>query len=148
MCIRDSRYGVYKLIQSWSQVRTSSTDCVFPITGSWVTNCPECTSEPVLVRDHIEDMEFIPFDGNGRIIKDSSGDYPAPEKSVIRERLYDIRGVDIKLVFRSKDNFFTRSGNRALTGLSSRNQTYEDRYLRDVVVVSVHTRNIGGESFQ
>jgi hypothetical protein len=143
-----NRYGVYKLIQSWSQVRTSSTDCVFPITGSWVTNCPECTSEPVLVRDHIEDMEFIPFDGNGRIIKDSSGDYPAPEKSVIRDRLYDIRGVDIKLIFRSKDNFFTRSGNRALTGLSSRNQTYEDRYLRDVVVVSVHTRNIGGESFQ
>ena len=57
-------------------------------------------------------MEFIPFDGNGRIIKDSSGllNYPAPEKSVIRERLYDIRGVDIKLVFRSKDNFFKRSG--------------------------------------
>ena len=71
--------------------------------------CPECTSEPVLVRDHIEDMEFIPFDGNGRIIKDSAGDYPAPEKSGIRERLYDIRGVDIKLIFRSKDNFHKKS---------------------------------------
>ncbi len=143
-----NRYGVYKLIQGWEQERTSDTDCIFPTLGLWTTTCPECTAEPVLVRDHIEDMEFIPFDGNGRVIKDSAGDYPAPEKTGIRDRLYDIRGVDIKLIFRSKDNFFTKKATRALTGLSGRNQSYDDRYLRDTVVVSVHTRNIGGESFQ
>ncbi len=143
-----NRYGVFKLIQGWEQERTSLTDCVFPTTGSWVTTCPECTSQPVLVRDHIEDMEFIPFDENGRVVRDSSGAYPAPELTGIRDRLYDIRGVDIKLIFRSKENFFSRRAARAITGLSSRNQSYEDQYLRDTVVVSVHTRNIGGESFQ
>ena len=143
-----NRYGVFKLIQSWEQARSSLTDCILPTTGSWVTTCPQCTTEPVLVRDHIEDMEFIPYDENGRIIKDTSGLYPAPELTGIKDRLYDIRGVDIKLIFRSKDNFFSRSATRSLTGLTSRNQSYEDRYLRDSVVVSVHTRNIGGESFQ
>ena len=130
------------------QERTSTTDCTFPTTGSWVTTCTECTSEPVLVRDHIEDMEFIPFDENGRVIRNAAGQYPAPELSGIRDRLYDIRGVDIKLIFRSKENFFSRRAARSLKGLSSRDQSYDDQYLRDSVVVSVHTRNIGGESFQ
>ena len=52
-------------------------------------------------------MEFIPFDENGRIIK-SSGDpfLSSPEHASMNDRIYDIRGVDIKIIFRSKDNFF------------------------------------------
>ena len=35
------------------------------------------------------------------------GRYPAPEASnSLRERLFDIRGVDVKLTFRSKEDFF------------------------------------------
>ena len=103
-----------------------------------------------LIRDHIEDMEFIPFDENGRIIK-SSGDaffYPVPEQASIKDRLYDIRGVDIKLIFRSKDKFFKEAANRQLTGLTNRNKNTVDRFLRDTVIVSVHTRNIGGQGLQ
>ena len=68
-----NRYGAFKLIQGWEQI--IDPPCFFPPAenGNWVTTCDECTEEPALIRDHIEDMEFIPFDENGRIIK-SSGD--------------------------------------------------------------------------
>ena len=141
------RYGVYKKISSWKQERASLTDCEFPISGSWVETCPECTSTPVLVRDHIEDMEFIPFDENGIVIKNTSGKFPAPELSDMRDKLYDIRGVDVRLTFRSKNHFFREGTARITTGLSGRDASNPDRYLRDSVIVSVHTRNIGGESF-
>ena len=145
-----NRYGAFKLVQGWEQRIEKS--CVFPPaeTGSWVTTCDECTAQPALIRDHIEDMEFIPFDENGRIIK-SSGDsfvYPAPEHASINDRIYDIRGVDIKIIFRSKDNFFKEAANRQLSGLTNRNKNTVDRFLRDTVIVSVHTRNIGGQGLQ
>jgi len=141
------RYGVYKKISSWKQERASETDCNFPTSGSWVDTCPECTSTPVLVRDHIEDMEFIPFDENGIVIKNASGKFPAPELSDMRDKLYDIRGVDVRLTFRSKNHFFREGIARITTGLSGRDASNPDRYLRDSVIVSVHTRNIGGEAF-
>ena len=151
------RYAIYKKIQSWSQPRDDLNDCEsFPFSSlkKWVPSaahpndvCPECTATPVLVRDYIEDMEFIPFDENGRIIRNASGKYPAPELSDIRDRLYDIRGVDIRLTFRSKEDFFRKKIARTITGLSGRDATNNDRFLRDSVIVSVHTRNIGGESF-
>ena len=145
-----NRYGAFKLVQGWEQ--RIEVSCAFPPaeTGSWVTTCDECTAQPALIRDHIEDMEFIPFDENGRIIK-SSGDsffYPAPEHASINDRIYDIRGVDIKIIFRSKDNFFKEAANRQLSGLTNRNKNTVDRFLRDTVIVSVHTRNIGGQGLQ
>ena len=145
-----NRYGAFKLIQGWEQI--IDPPCFFPPAenGNWVTTCDECTEEPALIRDHIEDMEFIPFDENGRIIK-SSGDsffYPAPEHASINDRIYDIRGVDIKIIFRSKDNFFKEAANRQLSGLTNRNKNTVDRFLRDTVIVSVHTRNIGGQGLQ
>ena len=145
-----NRYGAFKLIQGWEQI--IDPPCFFPPAenGNWVTTCDECTEEPALIRDHIEDMEFIPFDENGRIIK-SSGDsffYPAPEHASMNDRMYDIRGVDIKIIFRSKDNFFKDAANRQLSGLTNRNKNTVDRFLRDTVVVSVHTRNIGGQGLQ
>ncbi len=141
------RYGVYKKISSWKQERASLTDCNFPTSGSWVETCPECTSAPVLVRDRIADMEFIPFDENGIVIKNASGNFPAPELSDMRDKLYDIRGVDVRLTFRSKNHFFREGIARITTGLSGRDVSNPDRYLRDSVIVSVHTRNIGGEAF-
>ena len=148
-------YGVFKRIESYSQPRTGCffSDPAEPSTtkGTWINTCTECTPEDVLVRDHIEDMEFIPIDENGRIVRDDAGRYPAPEIPGIRDRLYDIRGVDIRLTFRSKDFFFKNAAptnkQRVITGLSERNTQSTDRYLRDSVIVSVATRNIGGESF-
>ena len=150
------RYAVYKKIQSWSQPRANVTDCLFPPTSvkKWVPNpdhpndvCPECTQTPVLVKDYIVDMEFIPFDENGRILRNAAGKFPAPEIDDYNHKLYDIRGVDVRLTFRSKNHFFREGTARITTGLSGRDASNLDRYLRDSVIVSVHTRNIGGEAF-
>ena len=51
-------------------------------------------------------------------------------------------------LFRSKDNFFKEAANRQLSGLTNRNKNTVDRFLRDTVIVSVHTRNIGGQGLQ
>ena len=119
-----------------------------PATEGWQKDCPECVDKE-LVRDHIEDMEFIPFDKDGLIIKDSAGDYPAPELAGtgIRKRLYDISGVDIRLTFRSKDDFYKEVQKKTIAGLDDRSKENEDKFLRDSVIVTVNTRNIGGSLF-
>ena len=150
------RLAVYKTVESWKQER-ADTDvaevgddqkiCIFPATGGqWVTDCPQCIKKD-LVRDHIEDMEFIPFDRDGLIIRDSTGDYPAPELDNLRDRLFDIAGVDVRLTFRSKDNFYKETQKREVVGLDDRKIEAEDRLLRDSVIVTVNTRNIGGTLF-
>jgi len=156
----DPRFAVYKTIESWQQPRApepvdpddyDDLTCVFPATGSWSDDCRDCVVKE-LIRDYITDMEFIPFDSKGRIIKDASGQYPAPEITGIRDRLFDIRGVDIRLTFRSSDDFFKKdapdSKKRIITGLDNRSKEYSDKYLRDSVIVTVNTRNIGGELFR
>ena len=97
-------------------------------------------------------MEFIPFDNKGLIIQsDGTGDRfaPAPERSTVKDRLYDIAGVDIRLTFRSSEDFFKtdapESKKRIVAGLNNRKQEFTDKYLRDSVVVTVNTRNIGGD---
>ena len=150
------RLAVYKTVESWRQERDAGdvvddgeggATCIFPATGGqWVTDCPQCIKKD-LVRDHIEDMEFIPFDRDGLIIKDSAGDYPAPEIDNLRDRLFDIAGVDVRLTFRSKDNFYKETQKREVVGLDDRKIEAEDRLLRDSVIVTVNTRNIGGTLF-
>ena len=113
--------------------------------GDQVRVCAVCTPG-VMIRDHVEDMEFIPYDQNGRIIQEG-GKFPAPDQGIsndLRAKLLNIRGVDIKLIFRSKEHFFKKAQARTIVGLSDRNLSTTDRYLRDSVIVSVYTRNIGG----
>ena len=164
-------YAVWKRIESYIKERT---DCRFTtdlsddlsdsqkialLRGTWEDTpregpggrriCAECTPG-VLIRDHVEDMEFIPFDSNGRVIQQGNK-FPAPDTGIptsLRERMYDIRGVDIKITFKSKKNFFKKSESRTISGLSGRDLTKQDKYLRDSVIVSVHTRNIGGQDFR
>ena len=162
----DPRYAVYKKIESWQQPRTDLNDCRWPAdeadlgVGGWDDTCSECFEEE-MVRDHIVDMEFIPFDENGRVIMDDSKNFPSPENMNLRDRIFDIRTVDVRLTFRSKNPFYeddlardpndpTNSVKRRVYGLQ---RVYEpgdntvDKYLRDSVIVTVNTRNIG-QAFQ
>ena len=99
---------------------------------------------------HPENVQMIAI-APAVLRKKTRGNYPAPEKTGIRDRMNDIRGVDIKLTFRSKEFFFNDSSSGAnqkvLTGLSGRDISTNDRYLRDSVIVTVGTRNIGGQAF-
>ena len=134
-----------------SGVSDDADDVNLIVKGTWATNCNACTPG-TMVRDNIDDMEFIPFDENGKIIQTDAGVFPAPEHIGIRDRLLDIRGVDIRLTFASKDDFFQKAATtdnpRVVLGLAggNRNNTIadgRDRKLRDSVIVTVHTRNIG-----
>ena len=130
----DRYYGVYKTKESWIQTVSNPT-------GSWRDDCTECYRDE-LIRDHLVDMEFIVFDKHGRIINPP----PRPDKET-RKDLYNIRVVDVRLTFRSKNEFFRFDASsdkpRLVKGLGDRTREFLDRFLRDSVVVSVHTRNIG-----
>ena len=127
-------YAVYKSKQSWIQSSDDST-------GDWSSSCAECFSGE-LIRDHLVDMEFIVFDQQGRTINPP----PRPDTSS-RVDLYNIKAVDIRLTFRSKNEFYRFKANeekpRFVKGLGERTRKFLDKYLRDSVVVTVNTRNIG-----
>lgn len=132
---KNERYAVYKTLRSWRQPLDEEI-------GSWVDDCSECFVGQK-VRDYIVDMEFIPLDEKGRRISP----LPNPTSLEGRESLNKIRAIDVKLTFRSKNPFYkfkTKEGKeRTIKALSDRTQKFSDTFLRDAVVVTVHTRNIG-----
>ena len=131
----DARYAVYKTFESWIQVLGDAT-------GEWRSDCNECYVEQK-VRDHVVDMEFIPFDIEGRKINPLEATSENPLEAN-RQKIYDIRVVDVRLTFRSKKEFFRTDKPRPVKGISNRIDTrIPDKYLRDSVVVTIHTRNIG-----
>ena len=130
------RYGVYKTVESWKQE-----------TRKWVINpdCDVCYHEQ-LIRDHVDDMEFIPFGPGGKPIYP----LPRPDDDSFKD-LYKIRSVDVRLTFRSHKEFYRSAAKedkpRIVEGLGDRTREYtkedNDKFLRDSVVVTIHTRNIG-----
>ena len=130
----DQRYAVYKTKESWIQVIGDET-------GEWRDDCTDCYVGE-LIRDHLVDMEFIPFNKEGRII-----DPPPRPDNDSRTKLYKIKAVDVRLTFRSKKEFFRFAPSpdkpRLVKGLGDRTREFLDKYLRDSVVVTIHTRNIG-----
>ena len=131
------RYAAYKSLRSWSQPIDSES-------GTWVDNCPECYVGQK-IRDHIVDMEFVPLDSEGRVLNP----LPRPGENIAaRDNLYKIRAVDLIITFRSKSNFYkfkSAAGKpRYVKGLGDRTHNFDDTKLRDSVVVTIHTRNIGG----
>ena len=131
------RYGIYKSKISWQQPIGQET-------GAWVSDCSECYHNE-LIRDHVEDMEFVALDNEGRVLSPS----PSTTTEATRNNLYKVRAVDIRLAFISEKPFFrfeSREGNeRQLSGFSRTIRSFSDRYLRDNIVVTVYTRNIVGQ---
>lgn len=136
----DKFYGVYKAKESWIETDAFS--------GSWDSTCPECYKNQ-LVRSHLVDMEFLLFDENGKHLYNSgTGTYPQPDNASSVD-LYRIAQVDLRLTFRSKKAFYrtvgTEQKQRLVLGLGDERaaENFNDKYLRDSVVVSISTRNIG-----
>jgi hypothetical protein len=133
----DKRYAAYKTLESWVQVIGDET-------GEWKNDCSECYNEKI--RDHLVDMEFIAFNHEGRIINPNHA-RPDNTDAAQRGKIYDTRAVDVRLTFRSKREFYRFAASadkpRLVKGLSDRTIAFLDKYLRDSVVVTIHTRNIG-----
>ena len=137
------RYAIYKSKIELQQARDSEAGD-WPSDGKWVTypDCAECYHNQ-LVRDYVDDMEFIPIGKEGERIP-----YPNPTTIEGRKSLYDLRAVDIRIAFKSKKDFFrSLNPNRNLKGLSKDAVEFNDKKLRDNVVVTVYTRNIGEDVF-
>ena len=137
----DKFYGVYKAKESWLQ------NDAFPA-GSWSSTCSECYTNQ-LVRSHLVDMEFLLFDEHGtHLFNSGTSTYPQPNNASSVD-LYRIAQVDLRLTFRSKKDFYRTVGTdqkqRLVLGLGDQREAenFNDKYLRDSVVVSVSTRNIG-----
>ena len=90
-------------------------------------------------------MEFVAFNKHGKnLFSEAEKGFPRPDKAS-KTKLYNIRIVDVRLTFRSKDKVYKPGSGkkRWVKGLGDRARAFFDRYLRDSVVVSIHTRNIG-----
>ena len=142
----DYFYGIYKSKESW--IQRIQADGTIEENGSWTadpTLCSECYSSE-LIRDHLIDMEFIAFGNQGKVLNPP----PSPDNSSTRGDLYNIKIVDVRLTFRSKREFFRAEAEdekpRLVKGLGDRTREFFDKFLRDSVVVTVHTRNIGAGS--
>ena len=88
-------------------------------------------------------MEFIATDHNGKVI-----DPPPSPTNSNRDKLFSITAVDVRLTFRSKQDFFKSEAEedepRLMQGLGNRSREFLDKHLRESILVSIHTRNIGG----
>jgi hypothetical protein len=129
-------YSVYKTKESWIQQNDE-------LTGSWSDKCSECYVGE-RIRDHIVDMEFIVTGEEGRLLDPP----PRPDNSS-RKDLYNIKTVDVRLTFRSHKAFFRNVADdnkpRMVKGIGDRTREFFDRFLRDSIIVSIHTRNIGSD---
>ena len=129
---RPEFYGDVLLPSQTSRFTDGKTDKVYPETPITIENAE-------LLRKYVEGMDFVPIDKDGKKI-------PTPltitENS---DRLNDVRTLDLKITFRSKDDFFKKKIIRKIESIKGavRHVNQEDKFLRDSIVLSVFTRNIG-----
>ena len=134
----DKYFGLYRSKESWIQpLNALDPSLTF---GQWKFDCPECY-EGELVREYLTDMSFTAIGKHGEIIK--------ADPVVNAENIYDIRSIDVSLTFRStaKKGFFRNlaAGDkpRIIRSLGREAVELFDKFLRDTIFVTVHTRNIG-----
>ena len=115
------------------------------VLGQWKKDVADSYDEQ-LITDYVEDLIFIPKDVNGEAI-----DPPPTNLNSNQLRVNDIRAVEIGLTTRSSKNFYNNTlradGNlRTVFDMESDTETsINDLFLRETVVMSVNTRNIGLE---
>ncbi len=135
----DGNYNLYKVKlkwnnadQTWRYVYGGEPDERYPDT-------PITIQDSELLRKYVENMEFVPSDNDGNVIStpltvDTNEEY-----------LNQIRTLDLKITFRSKDDFFKKKIIRKIESIKGevRHINEEYKFLRDSIVLSVFTRNIG-----
>ena len=98
------------------------------------------TYDEEIVLDYVSDLVFNAVDDQGLLINP-----PPTPTNANKDKLYNIKIVDIALSVRSSKEFFRTSRLRELLAMTdkNRNQKNTDKYLRDTIVVSAHARNLG-----
>ena len=98
------------------------------------------TYKEEIVLDYVSDLVFNAIDDNGLLI-----DPPPTPTNSTKDKLYNIKIVDIALSVRSSKEFYRTSKLRELLAMTDtkRNQKNTDKFLRETIVVSAHARNLG-----
>ena len=105
---------------------------------------------PVL--DYVQDLVFIPYDEEGKILssKSSGGSHKSGDYSPSNERTYDLRTVDIAFIVRSTKKFYKNKTVRKILSIAttgsanqSRDLNQNDQYLRETIAVTANARNVG-----
>jgi len=117
------------------------------VLGQWKKDVAGSYDEQ-LITDYVEDLIFIPKDENGEAIDPPPTNNPA---NMNQSRVYDIRAIEIGLTTRSSKDFYrdeTRADGSLRTIFNMDDddvESFNDRFLRETVLMSVNTRNIGLE---
>ena len=150
----------HKSLESWIQTLDDTG-------GYWANendevNCPQCYNEE-LISEYLVDMEFYALGRDGTQIANTldNTEFGRADPMLDKDTIFDIRSVDVRLTFRSSaaKGFYrslktstsvtdegtttTTTIPRIVKSLGARTIAYFDKYLRDSVVVTIHTRNIG-----
>ena len=148
----NNRYSRYKITYNTDASSSPNADGLFQIFKSKIKwNNASNTWDPAnthsetyvgeLVADYVEDFIFVPINENGRII-----DPPPTYTNSNKDLVLKIKGVEVLITFRSREEFYTTARERITQAIRSpllRNLVRTDRYLRDSVVATVHPRNLG-----
>ena len=135
----DGNYNLYKVKLKWNNV---DQNCIYVYGGTpdaIYPDSPITVKDAELLRKYVVNMEFVPTNEDGQVI---STPLTVNENE---EYLNKIRTVDLKITFRSKDDFFKKKIIRKIESIKGavRHVNQEDKFLRDSIVLSVFTRNIG-----
>ena len=118
--------------------------------SAWDTVFPTDGSSGETIRDFLVDMEFLPINRNGIILNTAIlNNYSIDPLDKL------VRAVDLRLTFRSKDEFYKAvpdadsATRRIIHALGNKGRSLSsaivDKFFRESVVVTIHTRNIGLE---
>lgn len=106
----------------------------------------------VPVLDYVQDLVFIPYDEEGKILssKSSGGSHKSGDYSPSNERTYDLRTVDIAFIVRSTKKFYKNKTVRKILSIAttgsanqSRDLNQNDQYFRETIAVTANARNVG-----
>ena len=96
------------------------------------------------VVDYVQDLVFHAIDENGNLID------PPPTATTNKEFIYKIKTVDIALTKRSRKEFFKNNNSKQPRALRDDDRNIkkllggkDDKYLRDTIIISANTRNLG-----
>ena len=135
--------AVYKKKEKWDNNGSKwlDPDTDLRPTGS---GKDERTYSKEKVVDYVQDLVFHAIDENGNLI-----DPPPTATNAKKEFIYKIKTVDIALTKRSRNEFFKNNNSKQPRALRNDDRDIskllgkDDKYLRDTIIISANTRNLG-----
>ena len=93
-----------------------------------------------IVLDYVSDLVFNPIDDKGLLISP-----PPNPTNANKDKLYQIKTVDIALTVRSTKPFFRNAKLRKVLAMmdGSRTKSNTDKFFRESIIVTAHARNLG-----